>query len=108
MFIYSVVSNPQDCSKSFALYFPDIPVQSDTISTFLGSIQPYAAITARSNDVFLYNENVSIIYKNVCKFRINAIGNIPFRQITRYTKELHSQSADISNISLVVRHYPHE
>ena len=46
-FLYSTVSNPQDCSKRFTLYFPDRPVQSDTISTSLGSIQPFAAINAR-------------------------------------------------------------
>ncbi|KAK2175962.1 hypothetical protein NP493_692g00020 [Ridgeia piscesae] len=32
----------------FTLYFPDRPVQSDTISASLGSIQPYATINARS------------------------------------------------------------
>ena len=31
----------------FIFYFPGRPVQSDTISTSLGSIQPYAAINAR-------------------------------------------------------------
>ena len=46
-FLYSAVSNPQDCSKRFTLYFPDRPVQSNTMSTFLGSIQPYATISAR-------------------------------------------------------------
>ena len=46
-FLYSEVSNPQDCSKCFTLYFAGRPVQSDTISTSLGSIQPYAAINAR-------------------------------------------------------------
>ena len=34
--LYSAVSNPQDCSKCFTLYFPDKPVQSDTFSTSLG------------------------------------------------------------------------
>ena len=37
----------QDHSKYFTLYFPDRPVQSDTISASLGSIQPYATINAR-------------------------------------------------------------
>ena len=37
----------QDCSKHFMIYLPDRPVQSDTVSTFLGSIQPYATINAR-------------------------------------------------------------
>ena len=37
-FFYSAVSNPQDCSKRFTLYFPGRPVQSNTISTSLGSI----------------------------------------------------------------------
>ena len=46
-FLYSAVSNPQDCSKRFTLYFLDRPVQSDTVSTYLGSIQWYAAINAR-------------------------------------------------------------
>ncbi|KAK2189190.1 hypothetical protein NP493_113g00032 [Ridgeia piscesae] len=46
-FLYSAVSNPQDCSKHFTLYFPDRPVQLDTISTSLGSIQQYATINAR-------------------------------------------------------------
>ena len=35
-FLYSVVSNPQDCWKRFTLY----SVQSNTISASLGSIQP--------------------------------------------------------------------
>ena len=46
-FLYNAVSSPQDRSKHFTLYFPDRPVQSDTISTPLGSIQPYAIINAR-------------------------------------------------------------
>ena len=46
-FLYSAVSIPHDRSKRFTLYFPDRPVHSDTISTSLGSIQPYAAINAR-------------------------------------------------------------
>ena len=45
-FLYSAVSNPQDCSKRFTLDFPDRPVHSDTISASLGSIQPYATINA--------------------------------------------------------------
>ncbi|KAK2159142.1 hypothetical protein NP493_1744g00070 [Ridgeia piscesae] len=47
MFLYSAVSNPQDFSKCFTLFFTGRPVQSDTISTSLGSTQPYAAINAR-------------------------------------------------------------
>ena len=43
-FLYSAVSNPQDSSKRFTHYFPGRPVQSNTISTSLGSIQPYATI----------------------------------------------------------------
>ena len=27
-FLYSAVSNPQDCSKRFTLYFPGSPIQS--------------------------------------------------------------------------------
>ena len=46
-FLYSAVSNHQDCSKHFTLYFPGSPIQSDTISTSLGNMQPYAAINAR-------------------------------------------------------------
>ena len=46
-FLYSAVSNPQDCSKRFTHYFPGRPVQSNTISTSLGSIQPYATINAQ-------------------------------------------------------------
>ena len=53
-FLYSAVSNPQDCSKRFTLYFPGRPVQSDTISTSLGNIQPYAAINARKLLVYIY------------------------------------------------------
>jgi len=45
-FLYSTVSNPQDCSKRFTLYFPGRPVQLNTISTSLWSIQPYATINA--------------------------------------------------------------
>ena len=41
-FLNSVVSNPQYCPKRFTLYFPGRPVQANTISTSLGSIQPYA------------------------------------------------------------------
>ena len=41
-FLYSAVPNPH-----FTLYFPGRPVQSDTVSTFLGSIQLYATINAR-------------------------------------------------------------
>ena len=33
-------SDPQDCSKHFTLYFPDRPVQSNTVSTSLGSHMP--------------------------------------------------------------------
>ena len=40
-------SNPHDCSKRFTHYFPGRSVQSNTISTSLGSIQPHAAINAR-------------------------------------------------------------
>ena len=46
-FLYSAVFSPQDRSKHFTLHFPDRPVHSDTISTSLGSIQPYATINAR-------------------------------------------------------------
>ena len=47
LFLYSAVSSPQDRSKRFTLYFPDRPVHSDTISAFVGSIQPYATINGR-------------------------------------------------------------
>ena len=46
-FLCSAVSGPQACSKHLTLYFPDRPVQSDTISTSLGSIQPYTIINAQ-------------------------------------------------------------
>ena len=46
-FLYSAVSSPQDRSKRFTLYFPDRPVHSDTTSTSLGNIQPYATINMR-------------------------------------------------------------
>ena len=46
-FLYSAVSKSRDCSKRLTLYFPDRPVQSHTISTSLGNIQPYATINAR-------------------------------------------------------------
>ena len=41
------VSNPQDYSRHFTLYFPGSPIQSDTITTSMGSMQSYAAINAR-------------------------------------------------------------
>ena len=43
-FLYSAVS----AQSAFTLYFPDRPVQSNTISTSLGSIQPYATINVRT------------------------------------------------------------
>ena len=46
-FLYSAVSNPQDCSKRFTLYFPGRHVQSHTITTYVGNIQPYAEINVR-------------------------------------------------------------
>ena len=33
--------------SAFTLYFPDRPVQSNTVLTSLGSIQPYATINMR-------------------------------------------------------------
>ena len=36
-----------DAFKALSLYFPGRPVQSNTISTSLGSIQQYAIITVR-------------------------------------------------------------
>ena len=45
-FSYSTVSGPQDCSKRFYTLLPR-SVHSDTISTSLGSIQPYVTINAR-------------------------------------------------------------
>ena len=44
---YVLIYNPQDSSKRFTLYFSDRPVHSDTISTSLGAIQPYAKINSR-------------------------------------------------------------
>ena len=46
-FLYSAVSSPQDCSKHFYTLLPGKPVESNTISTSLGSIQPYATITVQ-------------------------------------------------------------
>ena len=46
-FLYSAVSSPQDLSKRFTFYFPVILVPSNTVSTYVGSIQPYAIINAR-------------------------------------------------------------
>ena len=43
-FLYSAVSSPHDCSKH---YFPGRPVQSNAISTSLGSIQPHAIINVQ-------------------------------------------------------------
>ena len=37
----------QYCSKRFTLYLTGSPIQSDTISTSLGSMQPHAAINER-------------------------------------------------------------
>ena len=48
-FLCSAVSDRQDDSKRFSLYFPGRPVQSNTVSTPLGSIQPHATISAQSS-----------------------------------------------------------
>ena len=39
--------------STFTLYVPSRPVQSNTVSTSLGSIQPYATITARRLLVYI-------------------------------------------------------
>ena len=39
--------------SAFIFYFPDRPAQSNTISTSLGSIQPYAKINARRMPVHI-------------------------------------------------------
>ena len=52
-FLYDAVSSPQDHSKRFTLYFPDIPVHSDTISASAGSTQPHATINARRLLVYI-------------------------------------------------------
>ena len=39
----------------FTLYIPSRPVQSNTVSTSLGSIQPYAAINARRLLVHIFS-----------------------------------------------------
>ena len=59
-FLYRAVSNPLDCSKRFTLYFPGRPVQSDTITTYLENIQPYAAIDARKLLVYIHIHHLSI------------------------------------------------
>ena len=46
-FLYSAVSSAQERSKSFTLYFPDMPIHSDTNAASLVSIQSYATINAR-------------------------------------------------------------
>ena len=46
-FLYTAASSPLDCSKRFTLYFPGRPVQSNTIPTSLGNIQPHAIINVR-------------------------------------------------------------
>ena len=61
-FLYSAVSNPQDCSKRFTLYFPGRPVQSNTISTSLGNIQLYATINARRLLVHISTTVYSQVY----------------------------------------------
>ena len=47
-FLHRAVSNPKDCSKRFTLYFPDRPVQSNTISTSLGSIHIFTTIYSQA------------------------------------------------------------
>ena len=59
-FLYSSVSNPQDCSKRFLLYFPSRPVQSHTITTSLGNIQPYSAMNARKLLVYIALCNLAV------------------------------------------------
>ena len=63
-FLNSAVSNPRDCSKRFTLYFPGSPVQSDSVSTSLGSIQPYTAINARRLLVHIPNPVYSHVLIN--------------------------------------------
>ena len=46
-FLCSAVSDPQHDSKRFTLYLPGRSVQSNTVSTPLGSIQPHATISAQ-------------------------------------------------------------
>ena len=53
-FLYSAVSSPQDHSKLFTVYFPDRPVQSDTISASLGSIQSYMLQLMRKGCSYTY------------------------------------------------------
>jgi len=47
MFLHGAVSSPQDCSKSFTLYFTGRYVQSNTIATFLESNQPRCNLLAK-------------------------------------------------------------
>ncbi len=58
-FLYIAVSNRQDCSKRFTFYFPGRPVQSHTITTYLGNIQPYAAINARKLLVHIHHLSIA-------------------------------------------------
>ena len=46
--MYSAVSNPQGCSKRFYTLLHGKPVQSDAISTSLGSIQLYCNYCAKT------------------------------------------------------------
>ena len=73
-FLYSAVSNPQDCSKRFTLYFPGRRVQSYIISTSLGSIQPYATINGRINTHHLFIARYSFIQLSELKqCRVNKL-----------------------------------
>ena len=45
-FLYSATTL-RTAQNAFILYFPGKPVKSDTISTSLGSIQPYATINVQ-------------------------------------------------------------
>ena len=78
-FLYSAVSNPQDLSKRFTLYFPDRPVHSDTISASLGSIQPYATINAQRLLVHIS----TTVYSQVSFIQLSELEQCRVKKLTR-------------------------
>ena len=52
-FLYSIVSNPQDCSKRFKL-LPDRPVQSNTISASIELYEKPSATQQLIREGYLY------------------------------------------------------
>ena len=77
-FWYSAVSNNQECSKGFTLYFPDTPVQSDITSTSLGSVQPHSKINARRLLLHMSTTRSLVLMMNI----LEVIGLRLFRQLS--------------------------